>query len=193
MLDLFNPTHRNRLLAGLAAAGLALAAAPSLAQDVDELTVTGRVGPSGEIEELSRAVSYADLDLTLASDRRILRDRVELTARELCDALGEPRAPVPPVSASCQRKAVNDAQSQMRQAFAMARPKTSLAYSEPLPPPAPRVSAPSAETYSAPTSARVPARVETVTNGPVPDTLENRRRYGGPMSNAGRNTTPAGN
>lgn len=32
-----------------------------------------------------------------------------------------------------------------------------------------------------------------VTNGPVPDTAENRARYGGPMSNGGRRTRPAGN
>lgn len=33
----------------------------------------------------------------------------------------------------------------------------------------------------------------TVTNGPVPDTPENRAKYGKPMSNAGKRTTPAGN
>jgi hypothetical protein len=32
-----------------------------------------------------------------------------------------------------------------------------------------------------------------VTNGPVPDTVENRAKYGKPMSNAGRMTKPAGN
>ena len=32
-----------------------------------------------------------------------------------------------------------------------------------------------------------------VSNGPVPDTAANRRLYGGPMSNAGRHTAPAGN
>lgn len=32
-----------------------------------------------------------------------------------------------------------------------------------------------------------------VTNGPVPDTRENRARYGQPISNGGRRTTPAGN
>lgn len=32
-----------------------------------------------------------------------------------------------------------------------------------------------------------------VTNGPVPDTRENRARFGGPMSNGGRRTRPAGN
>jgi hypothetical protein len=33
----------------------------------------------------------------------------------------------------------------------------------------------------------------TVTNGPVPDTAENRAKYGAPMSNAGKRTAPAGN
>lgn len=32
-----------------------------------------------------------------------------------------------------------------------------------------------------------------VTNGPVPDTPENRAQYGGPNSRAGRMTAPAGN
>ncbi len=32
-----------------------------------------------------------------------------------------------------------------------------------------------------------------VTNGPIPDTAENRARYGGPISNGGRRTAPAGN
>jgi hypothetical protein len=32
-----------------------------------------------------------------------------------------------------------------------------------------------------------------VTNGPVPDTAENRTRYGAPISNGGRKTPPAGN
>lgn len=35
--------------------------------------------------------------------------------------------------------------------------------------------------------------VETVTNGPVPDTPENRRAFGQPLSNAGRHTAPRGN
>jgi hypothetical protein len=32
-----------------------------------------------------------------------------------------------------------------------------------------------------------------ITNGPIPDTKENRAKYGQPMSNAGRHTAPAGN
>ncbi len=35
--------------------------------------------------------------------------------------------------------------------------------------------------------------VELVASAPVPDTPANRRAYGQPMSNAGKNTTPAGN
>lgn len=46
---------------------------------------------------------------------------------------------------------------------------------------------------AAPTVIVPPLTVETVTNGPVPDTRENRRRFGGPDSRAGRATAPAGN
>ncbi|RYG00111.1 MAG: hypothetical protein EON94_10095 [Caulobacteraceae bacterium] len=35
--------------------------------------------------------------------------------------------------------------------------------------------------------------IETVTNGPVPDTRENRAKYGMPMSNAGKSTAARGN
>jgi hypothetical protein len=33
----------------------------------------------------------------------------------------------------------------------------------------------------------------TTTNGPVADTPENRRKYGGPMSHAGKRTPAKGN
>ena len=35
--------------------------------------------------------------------------------------------------------------------------------------------------------------VQHVTNGPVPDTPDNRARYGAPMSNGGQTTAPSGN
>jgi hypothetical protein len=35
--------------------------------------------------------------------------------------------------------------------------------------------------------------VQTVTNGPVPDTPENRAKYGQPMSHAGKRSAPVGN
>jgi hypothetical protein len=33
----------------------------------------------------------------------------------------------------------------------------------------------------------------TVSNAPIPDTAENRAKYGGPMSNGGKKTPPRGN
>jgi hypothetical protein len=61
--------------------------------------------------------------------------------------------------------------------------------------------APSAESAAVNTSGVItetrqtaPDQLNTlVTNGPVPDTPENRAKYGSPMSNAGKRTQPAGN
>lgn len=46
-----------------------------------------------------------------------------------------------------------------------------------------------------PTDMGMPGTVttRTVTNGPVPDTAENRAKYGQPLSNAGKRTDAAGN
>ena len=44
---------------------------------------------------------------------------------------------------------------------------------------------------SATTSAS--AETEMVTNGPIPDTEENRAKYGEPDSRAGKASTPSGN
>ncbi|MDP1735801.1 MAG: hypothetical protein Q8L23_00015 [Caulobacter sp.] len=41
--------------------------------------------------------------------------------------------------------------------------------------------------------ALTPVSPSVTTNGPVPDTAENRALYGGPMSNGGRRTRPVGN
>lgn len=49
---------------------------------------------------------------------------------------------------------------------------------------------PSAPQYAQPTATVTNL---TVTNGPIPDTPENRARYGGPRSHAGKMTKPAGN
>lgn len=46
---------------------------------------------------------------------------------------------------------------------------------------------------SAGVNASTGANVQLITNGPVPDTPENRDKYGDPMSNAGKRTAPAGN
>lgn len=51
-------------------------------------------------------------------------------------------------------------------------------------------STPSASQYAQPTATVTNL---TVTNGPIPDTPENRAKYGGPRSHAGKMTKPAGN
>lgn len=38
-----------------------------------------------------------------------------------------------------------------------------------------------------------PGDANVVTNGPIPDTAENRARYGAPISDGGKRTAPAGN
>jgi UrcA family protein len=99
-------------------AGVALCAAPSLllpstasAQDAapEEIIVTGRIGEVPDnVQTLSQAVSYADLDLSTDWGRDALRHRVDLTARFLCDKLGESDASSPIVK-SCRDAAVDDA------------------------------------------------------------------------------------
>lgn len=161
-----------------------LSAAPALAQNIDELTVTGH-GPRAQ--SLSEAVSYADLDLTLRADRATLERRVSDTAGRLCDELNQDPASRHNLGKSCKDIAVRDAMGQVRQAFADA--SSSPAY---------------VDRFGTPTSATVPevpyaqaegfeASAYTVENGPIPDTPANRARYGGPASRAGQRTAARGN
>jgi UrcA family protein len=174
-------------LATLTAAALcAGAAVPSLAlaQNLDELTVTGH-GPRAQ--NLSEAVSYADLDLTPRADRATLQRRISDTAGRLCDQLNQDPASRHNMGRSCKDVAVRDAMGQVRQAFADA--SASPAY---------------VDAFGTPTSATAPdvpyaqaqgfeASAYTVDNGPIPDTPENRARYGGPASRAGQRTPARGN
>ena len=50
----------------------------------------------------------------------------------------------------------------------------------------------SSSTLGDPTSMKA-GDPNVVSNGPVPDTRENRAKYGRPLSNAGKRSTPAGN
>ena len=59
-------------------------------------------------ETLSQTVSYADLDLGSAEGRHELKHRISLTARYLCDKLGESDAS-DPVVPSCRDAATRDA------------------------------------------------------------------------------------
>lgn len=66
-------------------------AVPVLAQPgPDEIVIVGHYGKVPDnVESASVPVGYADLDLSSPVDREILRRRISLTARYLCDKLGE--------------------------------------------------------------------------------------------------------
>ena len=91
-------------------AALAAVAMPAAAQNYsdEEIEVIGRYGavPS-DVQSLSQRVSYADLDLSTEYGWHEFRERVRLTARYLCDRLGQPRTETPPPS--CQAAAERDA------------------------------------------------------------------------------------
>jgi UrcA family protein len=167
------------LRVALAAAGLAATAlaVPALAQTVDELIVTGHTLRNSP-QSLSETVSYADLDLSQASQRKILLRRVSDAAGRICDRLNEPRPGRTNLGHSCQDVAVRGASDQVRLAFVDAREVRRLA-----------AAAPAAGAYAANTSA-----IESAETGmsPIPDTRANRARFGGPMSHAGRRSGPDG-
>jgi len=101
------------LCGALTAGGLALAAAPAAAQTtVEEFTVMGRYGPNDNVRSLSQVVSYADLDLSTMAGQAELRHRVRLTARYLCDKLGENESvtgPAPTCRADAEQRAMAQA------------------------------------------------------------------------------------
>ena len=103
----------------LAGAALVAAATPVLAQStVEEVTVIGRHGPlPDDVRSISQTVSYADLDLGSADGRHELKHRIALTARYLCDKLGESDAS-DPVVPSCRDAATRDAVAQADAAIA---------------------------------------------------------------------------
>jgi UrcA family protein len=125
-----------RFLAIATLTAAALLSAPALAQNIDELTVTGH-GPRAQT--LSEAVSYADLDLTLRGDRDTLRRRVSDTAGRLCNQLNQDPASHHNMGKSCKDVAIRGAMDQVRQAFADAGDTAGYA-----------------DTYGAPVSATVP-------------------------------------
>jgi len=197
---------RHPILAAAAATALAAGVAPALAQvsTVQEVTVIGRyVPPRGEPPvQLSRIVDYSDLDLRIAADQDQLRHRVIRAAADVCTRLGRTAPNHTNMGRSCREEAVNDAMHAVGFAVAqaMTRPAPAYAYVAPVPnqpyvapagptAPAEVAEAPAATSYGQTAS----YTTQTVTNGPVPDTAANRARYGGPLSNAGRQTRPVGN
>lgn len=100
---------------GLAASAAAFAL-PAAAQDYypdpnEDIVITGHYNRGqlpDDVQTASQAVSYADLDLGYEADRQELRRRVSLTARYLCDRLGESDSGNS-VVASCRDSATRDA------------------------------------------------------------------------------------
>ena len=98
----------------LAALTAGAIATPALAQPADEeIVVMGRYGTVPDsVRSLSQPVSYADLDLSTKLGRDILRQRLKLTARYLCDKLGETDTSSQPIP-SCRDAAVRDAEQRV--------------------------------------------------------------------------------
>ena len=72
----------------------------------EEIVIVGHYGRVPDnVDSASVPVGYADLDLSIPADREVLRRRISLTARYLCDKLGE--ADTGP--GSCRDEATRDA------------------------------------------------------------------------------------
>ncbi len=97
------------VLISLGAVVLVAVGAPILAQSAaEEIVVESRYGTVPDsVKTLSQAVSYADLDLSIKAGRDLLRQRVRLTARFLCNKLGESAGSS--IVPSCQDEATRDA------------------------------------------------------------------------------------
>lgn len=185
------------ICAAVAAAGLAAAATPAFAQPVaGEVVVIGHGGEGPFLRSVSEPVSYTDLDLSSPQGRAVLHERIRAAAADVCRQLRFRNMTGSAILPSCENDAVAAARAQERLAYAQAAPP---AYAYAPPPPAAYVPPPepgpadealAAPAYGAPAAATV--TTETVTNGPVPDTPQNRARYGGPNSNGGRRTAPVG-
>ena len=102
---------RKSILSGsvLILSGLFMASSASFAQPTEEIIVTGRYS---DAQSLSQNVSYADLDLSTKAGKDELRHRVALTARYLCDKLGESGSSSAVVP-SCRDAAVKDAMARV--------------------------------------------------------------------------------
>lgn len=106
--------YRKSLVLIAAAAAAQVMPLPAHAQPApEEITVEGRYGRVPDsVQTLSQVVSYSDLDLSTKVGRDELRHRIRLTARFLCDKLGETdsaRSALP----SCQSAAISDAESRV--------------------------------------------------------------------------------
>jgi len=115
------------LVAGAALSGATLLAGntPARAQStVEELTVTGRYGTVPDnVRSISQTVSYADLDLGSRAGQQAFKHRIALTARYLCDKLGESDTS-DGVTPSCRDDATSNAYEQADAVIAHFSPRS---------------------------------------------------------------------
>jgi UrcA family protein len=163
------------------AAALAVTSAPAFAQTIEELVITGH-GHGERPASASQRVSYADLDLTRTGDQAVLKHRIVAAAKDVCREVGEDAPLRGNLGRSCQDISTREAMIQVRVAFADAQAYRAFAAND--------VGASDASALGANVSATV---ADPTTNGPIPDTVANRARYGGPASSAGQRSRPKGN
>jgi UrcA family protein len=107
-------TRIPKIASAILAATILAGGAPLLAQQAaEEIVVLGTYGQAPDsARTLSQAVSYADLDLSTSAGKAEMRRRLNLTARFLCDKLGESGSSTGPTP-SCRDAATKDAMSRL--------------------------------------------------------------------------------
>jgi UrcA family protein len=99
----------------VAAASLAAAGAALAQTTVEELTVIGKEGPKGHAESLSYKITWHDLDLRTKAGQKELDRRIRVTAKYVCDKLGEAPSNAGYIP-SCEKAAVQNASHGARDA-----------------------------------------------------------------------------
>jgi UrcA family protein len=164
------------LLAAVTATGAPVAAQPIETRPpdnvvvVDEMTSEIITVTGHELNRrpysLSEVVSVRDLDLARPNDQAVMRMRIAVAARDVCDKLNEQRPSAANLGRSCETVAIRNAMPQVRVAMAAAgaaRPPYAGAYSE-------SASAIAPDTSSTPrTYTTTPDSVSTVITAPSPD------------------------
>ena len=86
----------------------------------EQIVIVGHYGRLPDnVESASQIVGYGDLDLSIPADRDILRHRISLTARYLCDKLGESDSG----PGSCRDTATRDAMQRVGTIWAHFAPR----------------------------------------------------------------------
>jgi len=107
----------------LMASAIAATSIASAQSAPEEIIVTGSYGRAPEsVRTLSQSVSYADLDLSTKAGRDEMQHRLKLTARFLCDKLGE-NSTGDSLLPSCRDAAVQDANKRLGTLAASAAPR----------------------------------------------------------------------